>query len=699
MFTATARAYLYWGDGGTIGRGTLAGVPDASSFVSTADPEAILDVQSVAVNARFLFWGDLSADGVFIGRASIDGSNPIEPIANASTFAMSFGVAADAQGVYWTEPTPNGTIGHAGFNGDAAVHLNVGASQPVGIAVDAQHIYWTNTGTGTIGRANLDGTQPNPSFIPGAGATTAIAVDAQHIYWTTNNGTTSAIARANLDGTGTPNLTFIPNLTNPTGVAVDAEHIYWLAQNGTSGFAVGRANLDGLAPEPTFITGITVPNNIGPPSGLAVDTLDLPHPVTPPSITGSPVEGQTLSEQHGSWTNNPTSFTYQWQRCDAFGNACSPLPGGTSSTYTLSRSDIGTTLRVQEDAPNPLDPVAPATSAASGVIQSGRPVNQAAPAITGAAVLGQRLTETHGLWSNIPNGYLYQWLRCDAVGTGCTPIAGAQDSTYLVSSHDANATIRVQETATNAFGVSSPAVSAATTIVPPPPPLLASVTKVSTTGPTARVTLACQGPTGQRCTGQLTLTAQERTHGHSLAAARARRGAEVAVAVGHATFAVAVGAHTHVSVTLNTTGRRLLDEFYKLHARLTFRGTPIPSRTITFAYPRVIAVIKYTASWFPRYTTMSPFVFQALPAHASVQLRCHGPGCPFSNHTSRPKGAQEDLNLFGAAHLLPGVTVDVTVAAPNMIGEVELIRIRAHAQPRQTDLCLVPGVKTAQRCR
>ena len=34
--------------------------------------------------------------------------------------------------------------------------------------MDAAHVYWTNSGTGTIGRANLDGTGVNQSFITGA---------------------------------------------------------------------------------------------------------------------------------------------------------------------------------------------------------------------------------------------------------------------------------------------------------------------------------------------------------------------------------------------------------------------------------------------------------------------------------------------------------------------------------------------------
>ena len=36
-----------------------------------------------------------------------------------------------------------------------------------------------------------------------------------------------------------------------------------------------------------------------------------------PTITGTAQQGQTLTEAHGTWTNSPTGFTYQWQQCDA----------------------------------------------------------------------------------------------------------------------------------------------------------------------------------------------------------------------------------------------------------------------------------------------------------------------------------------------------------------------------------------------
>ena len=69
-----------------------------------------------------------------------------------------------------------------------------------------------------------------------------------YIYWTGSNG----IGRANLDGTGA-NPSFIPEASSPYGVAVDSAHVYWANfETGTS--TIGRANLDGTGANPSFIT-------------------------------------------------------------------------------------------------------------------------------------------------------------------------------------------------------------------------------------------------------------------------------------------------------------------------------------------------------------------------------------------------------------------------------------------------------------
>ena len=90
-----------------------------------------------------------------------------------------------------------------------------------------------------------------------------------------------------------------------------------------------------------------------------------------PTIAGTPTEGQTLSETHGAWTNGPTSYSYQWQRCDSAGNNCQPIAGATPQSYSQTVADVRSAIRVQEVASNSEGSGSPATSAATAVVQAG----------------------------------------------------------------------------------------------------------------------------------------------------------------------------------------------------------------------------------------------------------------------------------------------------------------------------------------
>ena len=99
-------------------------------------------------------------------------------------------------------------------------------------------VYWTNSDNSAIARANLDGTGANQSFITGGNNPAGLAVDGQYVYWT--DAYSSAIERANLDGTGVDQ-GFITGASGPYGVAVDGQHVYW---TNFSSHTIGRGNLD-----------------------------------------------------------------------------------------------------------------------------------------------------------------------------------------------------------------------------------------------------------------------------------------------------------------------------------------------------------------------------------------------------------------------------------------------------------------------
>jgi lysozyme len=69
-----------------------------------------------------------------------------------------------------------------------------------------------------------------------------------------------------------------------------------------------------------------------------------PVATSPPTVIGTAQAGQTLTTSVGTWTGAPTSFAYQWRRCDAGGSQCTAVLGAGTSTYTLSPGDIGATV-------------------------------------------------------------------------------------------------------------------------------------------------------------------------------------------------------------------------------------------------------------------------------------------------------------------------------------------------------------------
>src|SRR5260221_10380883 len=71
-----------------------------------------------------------------------------------------------------------------------------------------------------------------------------------------------------------------------------------------------------------------------------------------PTISGTPTVGQTLTANDGTWSNTPTSFAYQWLRCNGGGNNCASVANGTQKTYTLVGADSGNTIRVRVTATN-----------------------------------------------------------------------------------------------------------------------------------------------------------------------------------------------------------------------------------------------------------------------------------------------------------------------------------------------------------
>ncbi len=219
-----------------------------------------------------------------------------------------------------------------------------------------------------------------------------------------------------------------------------------------------------------------------PPPAAPVDT-------TLPAISGSTVEGDTLSATAGTWGGEPTSYTYQWQDCNSSGESCAVISGATSATYNLASSDVGHRLRAVVTATNAGGSTSATSTATAAVtaIPPAAPVNAALPVVSGSAVEGQTLTTTNGTWTGSPTSYAYQWQDCSTSGSSCTKINSATRTSYKLASSDVGHTLRAVATASNTGG-STQARSVATASVvasEPTPPAAPTNTALPTISGTA----------------------------------------------------------------------------------------------------------------------------------------------------------------------------------------------------------------------
>jgi len=197
--------------------------------------------------------------------------------------------------------------------------------------------------------------------------------------------------------------------------------------------------------------------------GASIATAAAPVNTVSPQISGKPRVGQTLSANQGEWQGSPTSFFYQWLRCDATGDNCAPVAGAVDPQYLLTEADLGARIRVDVTAVNG-DGSSPARrSAATAVIKVPVPTVTAKPTISGTPRQGQTLSATTGTWTGSPTSFEYQWKRC--ANSQCVSIPGATAASYLLGASEVGTRVRVRVRARNDGGLSAAAQSSSTSTV------------------------------------------------------------------------------------------------------------------------------------------------------------------------------------------------------------------------------------------
>ncbi len=167
--------------------------------------------------------------------------------------------------MYWTDSGTD-TIQRVNLGGSNVQDIvTTGLRTPTDIAVNltAEKLYWTDSGTDTIQGADLNGANIEDIVTTGLRTPKGIVVDtfAGNLYWADSG--TDTIQRANLDGSNVQDIV-TTGLRTPTGIAIDAYDpnlgkIYW-TDSGTD--KIQRANLDGSNITDLVTEGLRTPTSI-----------------------------------------------------------------------------------------------------------------------------------------------------------------------------------------------------------------------------------------------------------------------------------------------------------------------------------------------------------------------------------------------------------------------------------------------------
>lgn len=255
------------------------------------------------------------------------------------------------------------------------------------------------------------------------------------IYSWNDNTNTLVVTNSTIAGNATTDGPALPARDGAGGLGVD---------NGTevvsNSIVAGNVHTTG---------GVTTPRNCGPLASGGITSL-----------------GHNIDSGSDCAFSGPTDLNNTDPRLGPLRDNGGPtqtlaLGAGSPALDRVPPSGAGCPPTDQRGVPRPQG-----TACDIGAFELGvAPASTAPPTIAGRAVRGRTLTEAHGAWSFGPTAFAHQWLRCDAAGGLCAPIPGATAQTHVLDGPDVGATLRVQETGSNAFGSSAPAVSAPTAAV------------------------------------------------------------------------------------------------------------------------------------------------------------------------------------------------------------------------------------------
>src|SRR2546421_44237 len=125
-------------------------------------------------------------------------------------------------------------------------------------------------------------------------------------------------------------------------------------------------------------------------SPAAADPAAAPTNTARPVLSGTSMDGRTVTTSNGSWTGTPPlSFSYRWLRCDSTGASCVTLAGATGQSYTATTGDVGSRLASIVAATNTVGSASARSYLSATVASAGNPTPPG-QALPGGALHGWR---------------------------------------------------------------------------------------------------------------------------------------------------------------------------------------------------------------------------------------------------------------------------------------------------------------------
>jgi streptogramin lyase len=390
---------LYFSEGATIAR-------MATNGTITRYP-----VLGAGVSADQIAWGpdtNGNTNWIWFTRRSADGYGHLDP-SNGSV--QTFPMPSGASGAHDLAPGPDGHVYITANSSEHIVRVTPGqeaqaekfATAPIVnpyaiVAGPDGNIWFTeDTNPGHIVRLNI--------LAPTAASLAATSVTA-----------TGATLNASVNSHGSTDTNYSfsyatnPALTGATSTAPGG------ATQDEAAHTVNTA-VGGLTTGTTYYYKAVATNSNGSASGdVRSFTPGSPTPNAPvllsaPQISGTPQVGSTLVCSTGTWTNDPTVYTYQWSR------GGQPIGGASISDYTLADADADQAITCAVTAANA---GGSASASSAGVTPTAlAPSNVTPPDLGGFPRAGEQAHCDPGTWAHSPTSFDYAWeLDGNQVATG-----------------------------------------------------------------------------------------------------------------------------------------------------------------------------------------------------------------------------------------------------------------------------------------